>query len=112
MGGAEFLKETTMDRFKSMSDIQLRSELRCLERDVADFHARAAGVAANVERQGRVPLSDPLHRRLVSIHAFLSDRLAAAESEMRGRAASGLKRRRWPLRWMFPRGALRGERPP
>jgi hypothetical protein len=99
-----------MDRFKSMSDIQLRSELRRLERDVADFRTRAVGVAANVEREGRVPLSDPLHRRLTSIHAFLSDRLAAAENEMRGRAASRFERRPWPLRWMFPRAGLRGER--
>jgi hypothetical protein len=99
-----------MNRFKSMSETQLRGELRRLERDVADFRERAASVAANVERLGRVPFSDPLHQRLASIHAFLSDRLIAAEKEMQHRAATVVERRPATLRSILSRLGLRGER--
>jgi len=99
-----------MNRFKSMSETQLRGELRRLERDVADFRERAASVAANVERLGRVAFSDPLHRRLASIHAFLSDHLIAAENEMRLRAATAVERRPSTLRSILSRLGLRGGR--
>jgi hypothetical protein len=90
-------KEKTVDRLKTMDDIQLRRELRRLERDAEDFRLRAATVAAGLERNGGCVISDPLHQRLASIHAFLRDQLTRAAKEVERRDAAFAARPGWSL---------------
>jgi hypothetical protein len=89
------IKETTMDRLKAMDDMQLHRELRRLERDVEDFRVRAATVAAALERNGGSAISDPLHQRFSSIHAFLRDQLTDVAKEVERRGAAAVARPRW-----------------
>jgi hypothetical protein len=97
-----------MDRLRNMNDTQLHGELRRLKRDVEDFRVRAGAVAATLESEDRNVLSDPLHQRLTSIHAFLRDRLADAEREARRReAARPAPRRGWSLHSLLARAGVR-----
>lgn len=86
-----------MDRLKVMDGVQLQEHLRRLERDVEDFRARAATEAATLEHNGRSVISDPLHQRLTSIHAFLRDQLMLAEKEIGRREAAAIERSPWSL---------------
>lgn len=86
-----------MDRLKRMDDMQLRRELRRLERDAEDFRMRAATVAAELEGNGGGVGSDPLHQRLASIHAFLRDQSIRFAKEVERRDAAAAARPRCSL---------------
>jgi hypothetical protein len=86
-----------MDRLNAMDDVQLRRELRRLERDVDNFRVRTATVAAALERNGCCVTSDALHQRLSSIHAFLRDQLTDVAKEVERRGAAAAARPRWSL---------------
>ena len=90
-----------MERLKLMNDVELRKELRRLERDVADFGARAAAAAAAAERSGRSVISDPLHQRLTSIHEFLAGRLKDGRTIVGKRSAAASARPTWSLASLF-----------
>jgi hypothetical protein len=85
-------------RLRTMDDVQLHKHLRRLERDVEDFRLRAATTAAAAERNGRSVMSDPLHQRLASIHAFLREQMTHAANELKRRDAAAAARPRSSLR--------------
>ena len=74
-----------------MSDEQLRQTIARLKSDVESFRARAAAVAADLERNGLAPAEDPLHQRLSAIRDHLCAQLAQAQEALSARAqpASG-----------------------
>ncbi|HEX2825833.1 MAG TPA: hypothetical protein VHP37_05765 [Burkholderiales bacterium] len=90
-----------------MDDVQLHEEMHRLERDAEDFRVRAASVAATLEHSGRSVISDPLHQRLTSIHAYLRDELKGARQEAERRAAAPRRRPTWSLRSLFRGEAAR-----